>query len=265
MNPFCSDKVWKSESVGKQYLEGVRGAIPCADHQLELIVWLLERSSRNVRAFLDLGCGDGVLGRALLGRWPQARGTFLDFSETMIAAARRKLTTPRRRVAFIVQDYGQLGWVESVASRAPFDAIVSGFSIHHQPDGRKRRLYRELLALLVPGGWFLNLEHVASPSPAVGRIFDEYFIESLWRHHQRAGTRKSRQAIASKYFHRPDKAANKLVPVETQCRWLRQIGFDHVDCYFKVFELALFGGRKPKSSVPQNRSRRRRPLPLRPF
>jgi len=46
-------------------------------------------------------------------------------------------------------------------------------------------------------------------------------------------------------LHRPDKAANILAPVETQCRWLRRIGFVEVDCYFKHFELAVFGGRRP--------------------
>ena len=32
---------------------------------------------------------------------------------------------------------------------------------------------------------------------------------------------------------------------EVFAHWLRQIGFQDVDCYFKAFELALFGGRKP--------------------
>ncbi|HMQ52517.1 MAG TPA: class I SAM-dependent methyltransferase, partial [Anaerolineae bacterium] len=32
---------------------------------------------------------------------------------------------------------------------------------------------------------------------------------------------------------------------ETQCAWLRQLGFADVDCYFKIFELAVFGGRRP--------------------
>jgi hypothetical protein len=35
-----------------------------------------------------------------------------------------------------------------------------------------------------------------------------------------------------------------LAPVDLQCAWLRLIGFQDVDCFFKVFELALFGGRK---------------------
>jgi hypothetical protein len=35
---------------------------------------------------------------------------------------------------------------------------------------------------------------------------------------------------------------------ETQCDWLRQNGFERVDCYQKLFELAVFGGVKPKTS-----------------
>ena len=36
-----------------------------------------------------------------------------------------------------------------------------------------------------------------------------------------------------------------MASVEDQCEWLREIGFADVDCFFKVFELAVFGGRKP--------------------
>ena len=56
---------------------------------------------------------------------------------------------------------------------------------------------------------------------------------------------KSVELIESDYYDRPDKEANILLDVETQVGWLKEIGFDHADTYFKVFELALFGGRKP--------------------
>jgi len=48
-----------------------------------------------------------------------------------------------------------------------------------------------------------------------------------------------------------DKKENISAPVEKQCQWLRGIGFQEVDCFFKAFELALFGGKKPSNKTMQ--------------
>jgi tRNA (cmo5U34)-methyltransferase len=238
------DQVWKAEELGKRYLEGVRGAIPWAQEQIDLLLRIATQAQPRVKRVLDLGCGDGILGRAVLARYPEAAGVFVDFSDTMLAAAREKMPA-RANATFLCQDYGKAAWVESVGRHAPFDLIVSGFSIHHQPDTRKKVIYKELFDLLVPGGLFLNLEHVASSSPWVEGLFDQLFVEALCRYHQGQGTAHSAEQIAHEYYHRPDKAANILAPVWEQCAWLREIGFEDVDCYFKILELALFGGRAP--------------------
>ena len=123
--------------------------------------------------------------------------------------------------------------------------MLSGLAIHHLPDERKRELYGEVFDLLKPGGLFLNLEHVAPASAWSQQAFDDLFIDSLWSHAQKRGGTKSRDDVAQEWYHRPDKSENILAPVEAQCAWLQESGFVDVDCFLKVFQLALFGGRKP--------------------
>jgi SAM-dependent methyltransferase len=239
-----TDAVWQSDALVQKYLTGVRSAIPLAAEQIEVMLRLIEGSCDEVRSFLDLGCGDGVLGAAILDRYPDARGAFVDFAPAMITAAQEQLRDRSAHLTFLTLDYVDASWLHGVSGHAPFDAIVSGFSIHHQADARKRESYGELYDLLAPGGVFVNVEHVASATPWVADVFDKLFIDSLVRLHEQQGTGRSREQVASDFYNRPDKAANILAPVETQCEWLREIGFVDVDCYFKIFELAVFGGRR---------------------
>ncbi|HUJ10516.1 MAG TPA: class I SAM-dependent methyltransferase [Verrucomicrobiae bacterium] len=235
-----NDSVWKSHKLVSRYLRGVRGAIPLAQTQIEVMLQLLATRRRPIRRFLDLGCGDGILGAAILEAFPKASGLFVDFSKPMLEACRARLA--RKHVTTLLLDYGNPGWIEEVLPQGPFDAIVSGYSIHHQPDKRKQSLYREIYRLLALNGWFVNLEHVASTSPITKMLFDEQMVEGIHRRQPKLNC----ATVRRRYVNRADKTANILAPVERQCQWLRTIGFVDVDCYFKLYELAVFGGRKDR-------------------
>ena len=241
-----SDAVWKAESLVRTFIEEVRGGIPFAAEQIEVMRRLIAACGLPVTRFADLGCGSGVLAKALLAWHPRAESTLVDFSEPMIGAARRELGGHAPAPRFVVADLGTADWLRSVEDRKPFDIVVSGYAIHHLPDDRKRELYHEIFTLLVPGGMFLNIEHVASPTTWIEEISDDMLVDSLHAFHKSQGSEKDRDQVAHEFVHRPDKAANVLAPVEVQCDWLRGLGFDDVDCYFKVFELAVFGGRRPQ-------------------
>jgi SAM-dependent methyltransferase len=175
--------------------------------------------------------------------FPAAQVVLADFSDPMLDAARKALgQNPQITVA--KADFATPVWLDAVGREMPFDIVISGFAMHHQPDERKKRLYAEIYGLLAPAGVFLNLEHVASVSEAGEALFDEFLVDHLWDFHRSSGGGQTREAVASTYYNRPDKKENILAPVEEQCRWLRLIGFADVDCFLKVFELALFGGRK---------------------
>ena len=147
--------------------------------------------------------------------------------------------------SFVLADLGSPDWVQAVAGDAPYDAIVSGFAIHHLPHERKESLYREVLPLLRPGAFFINVEHVASGSKWVEQVWDDAMIDSLADYNERQRTGKQRAAIEQEYRRRPDKDANVLASVDAQLAWLRAAGFADIDCYFKYFELAVIGGRRP--------------------
>jgi len=89
-----SDTVWQQAEISKSFLEGVRGAIPLAAQQLEIVVRIIE-AAWTVEKFLD-GCGDGVLGRAVLAKYPDANGIFLDVSQPMLEAAKSQVENPKK-------------------------------------------------------------------------------------------------------------------------------------------------------------------------
>jgi tRNA (cmo5U34)-methyltransferase len=234
------DVIWQDAGVAERFVHQVRAGVPYGSDQLAVMVRVVAGGTREVRRFIDLGCGGGTVAQALLARWPQAQATLIDFSEPMLEAARAALPTARCAVG----DLADPGWAASVRAGAPYDAVVSGYAIHHLTDARKRALYGEILTLLAPGGTFVNVEHVASSTAAVEAMSDALFIDAQLAHQRAQGSTRTRDEIATAFVNRPDKAANILAPVESQCAWLRELGYVDVDCFFKVFELAVFGGRK---------------------
>lgn len=242
-----NDTVWQGEVLTQTYLDGVRGAIPLANEQIDIMLRLIRASQSEVNWVLDLGCGDGILGTAVLDQHPQAHSVFIDFSEPMLAAAKQRLNG-RPNSYTVLKDYGEKDWMDELRAinNSPFDVVVSGYSIHHQPDERKKEVYTELFNLLKPGGIFINIEHVSSADPWLENRFQELFVDKIYQLQQKSGSNKTWEDVDREYYSRPDKDANILAPVEDQCDWLRNIGYEKVDIYLKIFELAVFGGIKPK-------------------
>lgn len=235
--------VWQSESVVSRYFDR-KDSRPFIREQIEIMVKLSQELCRPVKCFMDLGCGDGVLAASLLDAFRDATAVLADHSEPMLEAARGKLQQ-LPNVRFCTIDYSNARWTEQVAQFAPFDLVVSGYSIHHQPDARKRALYAEIFDALAPGGMFINIEHVASPTERLAALWDSIRVDSLYEAELSRGLATTRAKVEKDYLERPDREANLFAAVESQCQWLREIGYADVDCFFKYFELAIFGGCRP--------------------
>jgi len=205
--------LWSSTQHALDYLKQA-DSIP---HRTEGEAALLDCVPTTVRRILDLGSGDGRLLRLLRLDRPHAQAVALDFSPVMVKALRENFGADPA-ISVVEHDLDH-----ALPDLGRFDAVVSSFAIHHLVDERKRSLYEEVYHLLPAGGVFANLEHVASPTLALHERFVHRLGISLLS----------------------EDPSNKLLDVETQLRWLREIGFINVDCHWKWLELALLAGMKP--------------------
>ena len=245
---MVTDEVWKLPAIVNRFLS-YRAAIPMAQEQIGVMMSILKTREQPIESFLDLGCGDGILGAAILGEYPSVHGVLADFSEPMLEQAREQLKEFSGQLSFENLDYGDPSWINRMQAYAPFDAIVSGYSIHHQPHARKRQVYEEIFSLLKPGGWFVNIEHVFSAAQLNIDLFENHYVAARYAIEKQGGGTRTFEQLAEEYKNRPDKHANILAPTDLQCDWLREIGYEEVDCYFRIYELAVFGGRRPADSV----------------
>ncbi|MEM6403314.1 MAG: class I SAM-dependent methyltransferase [Cyanobacteria bacterium P01_D01_bin.116] len=206
--------LWTSAEHALSYLAHADN-IP---HRTEGEAVLFSEVPKTAKRILDLGTGDGRLVALLKIERPSAEYVAIDFSPTMLEAVKNRFQDDST-VQIINHNLDK-----TLPELGTFDAIISSFSIHHLSHNRKRSLYVEIFNLLQPGGIFCNLEHVASPTVRL----HEKFLKAI-------GVSSSQ-----------DDPSNQLLDVETQLKWLRNTGFEDVDCYWKWLELALLIGLKPK-------------------
>jgi tRNA (cmo5U34)-methyltransferase len=188
--------------------------IPHRDIAEEL---LLDALPQRVERVLDLGTGDGRLLALVRSRYSDARGVGIDSSPPMLARAKERFGA-HATIELAVHDLGQ-----PLTASGAFDVVVSGLAIHHLDDQRKQTLFREVYALLQPGGVFANLDLVASATTEQHECF--------------------RRAIGRE----EDDPADRLADLCSQLAWLRDAGFQGVDCGFKWMELTLILAVRPEA------------------
>jgi len=179
---------------------------------------------------LDIGAGTGLLSALVLQARPDADLTLLDASPAMLEHAPERLGDAWARCTTVVGD------ALDALPEGPFDAVVSALAIHHLPDDRKQALYRLVLSRLAPGGVFVNAEQVAGPTASL----DARYVERWLVHTTQLGATEHDHAEAAVRM-----SMDLPAPVESQCAWLRDAGYVDVDCFFKSWRFAVFGGWRP--------------------
>lgn len=188
-------------------------------HRVEGEQMLLDFIPDTTRRVLDLGTGDGRLITLLKRKIPNVRSVAIDFSPPMLRSLKRRFSNDH--YVIIIKHNLDL----RLPDLGVFDAVLSALSLHHLKHKRKKSLYSEIYSMLEPGGVFCNFDHFRSSSLKLSR----HFRKSMGR--QRAPNKDHE---------------NRLTHIQTDIEWLKEIGFQDVDCYWQWLQFALILSFKPK-------------------
>ena len=168
------------------------------------------------RKLLDIGAGTGLMSEAVVARHPQARFDLLDGSAQMLAQVPAGLKPRVDQV--IVAD------MVSGIPDGPYDAVISALAIHHIDDADKRTLFARVHEVLKPGGVFVNAEQVSGPTPELTAAYEHWWEQEC----RRLAAAEGEIAAAQQR-----KLHDRCSDVGSQLQWLREAGFETVDCLWK--------------------------------
>ncbi|RAK17351.1 tRNA (cmo5U34)-methyltransferase [Anoxybacillus vitaminiphilus] len=210
-----------------QYDRQRRKLIPCFNDFYSIPVSVMN-TAKTVPAILDMGAGTGLFTSFILEKYPRANITLIDISEKMMEIAKKRFAN-YPNVNYIVDDYTKHEF------NTKFDMIVSSLSIHHLTDDEKKSLYRRVYSLLNEDGLFLNADQVLGHTP---------FIDALYKNDWQNKIENSgltREEIDSAYERTK---LDKMSTLHDQLNWLKESGFEDVDCIYKYFNFVVLFGRK---------------------
>ncbi|WP_433066709.1 class I SAM-dependent methyltransferase [Dactylosporangium sp. CS-033363] len=129
---------------------------------------------------LDLACGPGSISQRLLARFPGARAIAVDMDPVMLAVGAGALGDAGGRLRWVEADLSEPDWPAELGETR-VDAVLSSTALHWLWPDDLARVYRDLAALLPPGGVVLNADHLAygAESPTVAGLSDRA-LDAQW-------------------------------------------------------------------------------------
>src|SRR5574341_2211334 len=123
-----SESAW-SEQDSRDFIDLADVAVPGRREQMDVLLSLVPAGSHEAFGVADLCCGEGVLLEALLERFPRAHALGLDGSETMLAAAGRRLARFGRQTELRPFDLADPAWLREVGGE--LRCVLSSLAFHH--------------------------------------------------------------------------------------------------------------------------------------
>jgi len=216
-----SEHHWHSTEYVQDWIESDMTRDDQRRPLLRRVATLLPSTQNPPLRVLDIGGGYGAFSAEVLDQRPDAHVVLHDYSSAMIDKATQRLARFGQRVSYAIADMTDPCWSSTLGG--PFDAAVSALALHNLGHPQLlQRVYRDIFALLRPGGCVFNLDLLFPGGPG---------LADLYRRDQARDPRWDVYVSPA--------------GLEAHLGWLRHAGFTEVDCVWKDLDQGLLWGLRP--------------------
>jgi tRNA (cmo5U34)-methyltransferase len=235
---------WNEDSSA-EFIDTGRYFVPERELQMETVCQLVEAAPAGPIA--ELCCGQGLLSKALLDRFPARCVRAFDGSPAMMKAAATLLAHYGDRFNVKQFDLHDRTWRNFPYQVA---AVVSSLAIHHLTGDEKRTLFSDIAEILLPGGVFVIADIVQPVGSWSMRVAGQAWDDAVRRRSlDLDGTLNGFdkfQRLRWNLFTDPEPDPYDMPsPLLDQTQWLKEAGFVDVDVFWMLAGHAIFGGRLP--------------------
>lgn len=216
------------------YDDWIQKALPCYDELFSVAVESIPFAFDDKLNILDLGAGTGLFSRHVFQSYNNSTFTLIDIADEMLSKAKKRFADSESQFSYIISDY------RKTLPQSQTDLIISSLSIHHLDNDEKQKLFNEIYFNLKPGGVFINVDQIKAPNDH----FQKYYWSTWLKKVRQTGA--SEQQIQASIQRRRD--FDKDSTMEDQLNWLRNAGFERVDCFYHHYFIGVFFAQKSGTS-----------------
>ena len=228
---------WKSSEAARHHMRTADILVPGRKDSLEMVARLATEFAPPGAKFMEIGCGFGDLTAEILEIDPSATVTMIDYSEEMLRLTHDRFGT-NPGITTIEYDLNQ-GIPDRVISQK-YDAVVSSYALHHVEFENRVNLYSQVRRVLEDNGLFIVADRFTGDSPLMREWeFDNWMRWMSGSIKENMGNDVPFEEVKRRQLATDAEMGDKPGTVWDMQRDLKQAGFTHVDCLWKIFNMSI--------------------------
>jgi ubiquinone/menaquinone biosynthesis C-methylase UbiE len=192
---------------------------------------------------IDLGIGTGYFTKQFLNHFPNSRVLRIDGAQAMVELAKARLRSLASRVQFVIGDFRHLRQLAPDPGTA--DVVFSAYALHHLGRPDKEKVLRQVVELLVPGGWFVNADLIVADSPELESRLQQIRIAGIVERAGGADSRFANSALTRQFLADLElKEADRPLSLAEDLEVLRSSGLKNVSALWLEYRELVSAGQK---------------------